>query len=64
MQNTQVMLQEREVYGVLKFYPHNETARQFCAIAKTKTMTMETIGIIKQMGYEIVTDRTPFQGTI
>lgn len=61
MTDNKVMLQEREIYGILKFYPHNELAKQFCAIAKTKTMTLDTIETIKKMGYEIVTDRTAFK---
>lgn len=55
-----VLLQQREIYGIPKFYPYNELAHKFCQIAKTKTMTMETIELIRAIGYEVVTDRTPF----
>lgn len=61
MDKERVLLQEREVYGIPKFYPYNELAKKFCQIAKTKTMTFETIELIRAMGYDVVTDRTPFQ---
>ncbi len=55
-----VLLQEREVYGIPKFYPYNDLAKKFCLIAKTKTMTMDTIELIRSMGFDVLTDRTPF----
>lgn len=60
MSKEKVMLQEREIYGVLKFYPYNDLAHLICKISKTKTMTKATIDVIKQMGYEVVTDRAAF----
>lgn len=60
MPKERVLLQEREVYGIPKFYPYNDLARKFCQIAKTKTMTMETIQLLRAIGYDVVTDRTPF----
>ena len=56
-----VMLKERELYGVLKYYPHNDNGHLFCAIAKTKTLTKDAIKSIKALGYEVVTDRISFE---
>lgn len=56
-----VRLEEKDVYGVRKYYPLNEIAKNFCLIAKTKTMTPEAIKVILNMGYEVVTDRVRFQ---
>jgi len=56
-----VMLKERELYGVMKYYPHNENARLFCAVAKTRTITKDAIEAIKALGYSVVTDRISFE---
>lgn len=56
-----VRLEEKDVYGIRKYYPLNDIAKKFCLIAKTKTMTTETIKVIRDMGYDVVTDRVPFQ---
>ena len=58
-----VMLREKEVYGILKYYPHNETAKLFCKIARQKTMTEQTIVLVRELGYQVVTDRTPFESS-
>jgi hypothetical protein len=56
-----VKLQEREVYGILKYYPYNDLAKMFCKIARTTTMTEQTIALVREMGYEVVTDRQAFK---
>ena len=40
-------------YGVQTAYPHCEKAKHFAAIAKTKTLTTDTIANIKKLGYAI-----------
>lgn len=55
-----VKLEERDIYGIRKFYPKNRLAEQFCLIARTKTMTQNTIDVLKDMGYQVVTDRVVF----
>ena len=55
-----VMLREKEVYGILKYYPYNDTAKVLCKIARQKTMTTQTILLVRELGFEVVTDRMSF----
>ena len=43
----------KDVYGIEKVYPICKHAKLLCEIAKTKTMTSDTLSIARQMGYEI-----------
>ena len=54
-------LKEREVYGVLKFYPANELAEKFCKLIRTKTLTESMILGIRDLGYTVVTNRNEFE---
>lgn len=40
-------------YGKWVYYPACANARAFAAIARTKTLTEETLSHIKALGYEI-----------
>ncbi len=44
----------KSVFGNEAIYPADEHARTFCAIAGTKTLTHETLRLIRSLGYEIV----------
>lgn len=43
----------RRVYGNAVIYPACATARQFAAIAGTKTLTLDALRKIKALGYSI-----------
>jgi len=40
-------------YGVEAIYPTDETGRTFAALAGTKTLTRQSIELIKNLGYQI-----------
>lgn len=43
----------KSVYGEVKAYPINEAAKLFAELAGTKTLTMQSIKLIKALGYEV-----------
>lgn len=43
----------KSVYGETKAYPINEAAKIFADLAGTKTLTMQTLRKIRDLGYEI-----------
>jgi hypothetical protein len=44
----------KSVFGNEAIYPADEHARIFCRIAGTKTLTPETLRLIRSLGYEII----------
>lgn len=51
-----VIVKARSIYGETKFYPVNDAAKAFAEIARTKTLTVETLRIIKRMGVTLSID--------
>jgi hypothetical protein len=43
----------KSVYGEVKAYPINEAAKLFAALAGTKTLTVQSLKLIKSLGYEV-----------
>jgi hypothetical protein len=43
----------KSVYGETKAYPINEAAKIFADLAGTKTLTMQALRKIRDLGYEI-----------
>lgn len=43
----------KNVYGVDQIYPNCENSAIFAKIAGTKTLTMQTLKLAKQLGYTI-----------
>jgi hypothetical protein len=43
----------KSVYGEVKAYPINEAAKLFAELAGTKTLTMQSLKLIKALGYEV-----------
>lgn len=43
----------RNVYGVAKAYPADETAEHFAALAGSKTLTLQALREIDALGYTI-----------
>lgn len=50
----QITIELKWNYGSCAFYPVCATAKQFAQIAGKKTLTQDTLRVIKAMGYTIV----------
>ena len=50
----QITIELKWQYGNCAFYPLCETSKRFAQIAGTKTLTQDSLRIIKAMGYEII----------
>ena len=48
-----VKVKIKQNYGSDLIYPVNETGRLFADLTKTKTLTRETMSIIKALGYTV-----------
>lgn len=48
-----VQLLVKDQYGAQALHPHNATAHLFADIAKTKTITIQTVKLIMQLGYVV-----------
>jgi hypothetical protein len=48
-----VQVEQRNVYGSIKFYPVNELAEQFAQLMKQKTFDAVNLRDIKRMGIDI-----------
>jgi len=49
-----IFVQVKNVYGVQTVYPVCDQAKFFAALAGTKTLTRESIKLIRQAGYKPV----------
>lgn len=48
-----ITIEQRDQYGAPVFFPVCDNAHRFARIAKTKTLTLDTLHQIKLLGYEI-----------
>ena len=48
-----LLISRRDVYGVTRYYPECDDSRTFARICNTKTLTIETLTLIKRLNYEI-----------
>ena len=48
-----ILVQIKNVYGNETIYPICDTAKNLARLAGTKTLTRESIAIIKTLGYQI-----------
>jgi len=48
-----IQVEQRSVYGSIKFYPINELAAQFAALMKQKSFDVTNLSDIKRMGIDI-----------
>ncbi len=53
-----ITVKVKDVYGKRTIYPVDEAAKQFAAIAGTKTLTQSVIDHIKTLGYEIKVEQS------
>lgn len=49
----QVQIQIKTVYGNVTYYPVNDAAKRFAAIAGTKTLSVSTIKNIQALGFAV-----------
>ena len=45
-------------YGVEVIYPVCDHAKMFARIAKTKTLTIDTIQVVKSLGFELIREES------
>ena len=57
MNQNQIIVKVDKNYGRYVTYPVCELSKQFCQLAKTKTITHEMEMIIQKMGFAIVDSR-------
>lgn len=59
----QITVEIKTVFGNEVIYPVDDAAKQFAAIACTKTLTRQVIEQIKKLGYTVVV-ATPLPATL
>ena len=52
-----VIVEQRNVYGNIKFYPVNDLAQRFAALMRQKTFDARNLFDIKNMGVTVVIDQ-------
>ena len=48
-----ITIERRDQYGAPVYFPVCDTARLFAQIARTKTLTPDTLAGVKALGYQI-----------
>lgn len=48
-----IKIEQRDNYGNRVFYPVCDNAKAFATIAKSKTLTRDTLQAVKALGYDI-----------
>jgi hypothetical protein len=54
----QITVEQRNQYGAITFHPVCEQSKLFANIAKTKTLTLDALHMIKQLGYQVEVKQT------
>ena len=52
-----VIVEQRNVYGNIKFYPVNDLAQKFSDLMKQKTFDARNLFDIKDMGVTVIVDQ-------
>ena len=52
-----VIVEQRSVYGNIKYYPVNDLAQKFADLMKQKTFDVQNLFDIKNMGVTVVVDQ-------
>lgn len=55
-----ILVEQRSVYGSIKYYPIDGLARQFASLMKQKTFDVQNLSDIRRMGVEIEVN-VPFE---
>ena len=51
-----VIVEQRSVYGSIKFYPVNDLAQKFADLMKQKTFDARNLFDIKELGVTVIVD--------
>ena len=49
----EITVRAKDIYGALKYYPECDDAKVFAKIARTTTLTEETLRRIMKLGYKV-----------
>ena len=49
-----VIVEQKNVYGNIKFYPVNDLAKRFAELIRQKTFDVQNLADIKRMGMTII----------
>ena len=49
-----IIVEQKNVYGNIKFYPVNDLAQQFAELIRQKTFDVQNLADIKRMGMTII----------
>ena len=52
-----VIVEQKNVYGNIKFYPVNDLAQQFAELMRQRTFDVQNLSDIKRMGMTIIIDQ-------
>ena len=52
-----IIVEQRNVYGNIKFYPVNDLAQQFADLMRQKTFDVQNLADIKGMGMTVIIDQ-------
>ncbi len=52
-----VIVEQRSVYGNIKFYPVNDLAQKFADLMKQKTFDARNLFDIKELGVTVIVDQ-------
>lgn len=52
-----VIVEQRSVYGNIKYYPVNDLAQKFADLMKQKTFDVQNLFDIKNMGVTVIVDQ-------
>ena len=52
-----VIVEQKNVYGNIKFYPVNDLAQRFATLMRQKTFDVQNLADIKGMGMTVIIDQ-------
>ena len=52
-----IIVEQRNVYGNIKFYPVNDLAQRFATLMRQKTFDVQNLADIKGMGMTVIIDQ-------
>ena len=52
-----VIVEQKNVYGNIKFYPVNDLAQRFAELMRQRTFDVQNLADIKRMGMTIIIDQ-------
>ena len=52
-----IIVEQKNVYGNIKFYPVNDLAQQFAELMRQRTFDVQNLADIKRMGMTIIIDQ-------